>query len=1074
MARQHSLPTRIVDKFLDGHLSVILILLALLAGAAALLLTPREEEPQIVVPIADVYVQVPGASAGEVEKQVATRLEKLLWQVDGVEYVYSMSRADQAVVTVRFHVGEDRVESLVKLHNKLQSNLDQIPPGVAAWVVKPVEVDDVPIVNLTLYSPTASDHELRRVAEEMVDRLQSVQDTSITTLIGGRPRQLRLDLDPQALAARGLAVDDLRRALAGANAELPAGSFGAAGGEVLVRGGTLLQSAEEAAALVVGVKDGRPVYLRDVARVSDGMAEADTYTRLRFGPAAPAERVAAAGGRECPAVNIAIAKKKGTNAVAVAERVLTAVDAMHGTLIPADMQVQVTRNYGETADHKVNELITHLVIAILTVLALVLFALGWREALIVAVSIPIIYSLTLLVNYWCGYTINRVTLFALVLALGLLVDDPIVDVENIFRHFRMKKEPPRDAVLTAVDEVRPPVILATLAVILSFLPMLFITGMMGPYMRPMAINLPLTMLMSLLVAFTVTPWMSYHVLKGEYGKGEEEFVLEESRTYRVYRRLVEPFLESRRKAWLLVGAVLVLLLGSAALPALNLVPMKMLPFDNKNEFQLVVDLPEGSTLEATDRAVRDLEDYLATVNEVTDLTAYVGTASAMDFNGMVRHYYLRQGPNLADIRVNLAAKSRRSMQSHPLTLRLRDELTAIAARHGALLKIVETPPGPPVISTVTAEVYADPGIDYAGQIAAARLVRERMAGEDKVVDVDDTVEAPQRRLHFVPDLAKAALHGIDGRSIAATLAGALGGEQLGELHPDSERNPLPIVLRLPRESRSSATDLGALSVRGSGGQAVRLGELGAFREETLEPTIYHKNLERVVYVFGEMAGKSPVNAVLNLSSHFKDEPLPAGTRVVWSGEGEWNITLDVFRDLGIAFGAALVLIFILLLMETGSLVMPLIIMAAIPLTMIGIMPGFALLNLVMNHSVGGYDTPVFFTATAMIGMIALAGIVVRNSIILIDFIHHALRRGTPLKEAIIESGAVRLRPILLTAGAALLGNWIITLDPIFSGLAWAIIFGVFASTAFTLIVIPVVYWMVYGRKAEEHQRSFLP
>ena len=1067
MAKQHSLPTRIVDKFLDGHLSVILIILAVLAGIAALLLTPREEEPQIVVPIADVFVQVPGASAAEVEKQVATRLEKLLWQVDGVEYVYSMSRPDQAVVTVRFFVGEDRVESLVKLHNKIQSNIDQVPPGVAGWVVKPVEVDDVPIVNLTLYSATASDHDLRRVAEEVVDRLQSVPNTSITTLIGGRPRQVRVALDPQALAARGLALQDLRQALAGANIELPAGSLQSGNRELLVRAGSVLRSAAEVAGLVVGVHAGRPVYLRDVAAVTDGMAEADTYTRLRFGPAA-----AAAAGREYQAVNIAVAKQKGTNAVAVANDILAAVDTMQGTLIPADMQLRVTRNYGETANHKVNELIMHLVIAVLTVLALIFFALGWREALIVAVSIPIIYSLTLLVNYWFGYTINRVTLFALVLALGLLVDDPIVDVENIFRHFKMKKEPPRDAVLTAIDEVRPPVILATLAVILSFLPMLYITGMMGPYMRPMAINLPLTMVMSLLVAFTVTPWMSYHVLKGQYGKQEQEFVLEESRVYRGYRRLVEPFLDSRRKAWLLVGAVVLLLLGSLALPALNLAPMKMLPFDNKNEFQLVVDLPEGSTLEATDRVMRELEDYLATVNEVTDFQVYVGTASAMDFNGMVRHYYLRQGPHLADIRVNLAPKSERGMQSHPITLRLRDELTAIAARHGAALKIVETPPGPPVIATVTAEVYAEPGVDYAGQVAAAKLVRERMTVEDKVVDVDDTVEAPQRRVHFVPDRAKAALHGIDGRAVARTLATALGGETVGALHLDSERNPLPIVLRLPLERRSSLADLEALSVRGGGGQGVRLSELGHFAEETLEPTIYHKNLERVVYVFGEMAGKSPVNAVLNLSSHFDDNPLPAGTRVVWSGEGEWNITLDVFRDLGLAFGAALVLIFILLLLETGSLVMPLIIMAAIPLTMIGIMPGFALLNLVMDRGVGGYDTPVFFTATAMIGMIALAGIVVRNSIILIDFIHHALRRGTPLKEAIIESGAVRLRPILLTAGAALLGNWIITLDPIFSGLAWAIIFGVFASTAFTLIVIPVVYWLVYGRDPDKHARRF--
>ncbi|AMV73929.1 efflux RND transporter permease subunit [Desulfuromonas carbonis] len=1070
MAKKLSLATRIVDRFLDGNLSVILILLALLAGAAALALTPREEEPQIVVPMADIYVHMPGASAAEVERQVSTRLEKLLWQVDGVEYVYSMSKPDLAVVTARFFVGEDRVESLVKLHNKVQTNIDAIPAGITGWVVKPVEVDDVPIVNLSLYSDQASDFELRRVAEEVVDRLQSVKNTSVTTVIGGRPRQLRVALDPQALAARGLGLLDVRQALDGANLELPAGDFQNGNQSLLVRGGEFLRSARDVGDLVIGVVGQRPVQLREVARIEDGPAEAASYTRLRFGPAGDAE--AAAAGREYQAVNIAVAKKKGTNAVVVAAEVIRAVDDLKGTIIPDEMQVRVTRNYGETANHKVNELITHLIIAVVTVLALVFFALGWREALIVAVSIPIIYSLTLLVNYWFGYTINRVTLFALVLALGLLVDDPIVDVENIFRHFQMKKEPPRDAVLSAVDEVRPPVILATLAVILSFLPMLYITGMMGPYMRPMAFNLPLTMIMSLLVAFTVTPWMSYHLLKGQYGKGGHEFVLEESRTYRIYRRILEPFIDSRRKAWLLVAAVVLLLLGSMAMPVLNLVPMKMLPFDNKNEFQLVLDLPEGTTLETTDAAVRALEDYLGTVNEVTDFEAYVGLASAMDFNGMVRHYYMRRGENVADIRVNLAPKSLRAQQSHPLTLRLRDDLTRIARAHGVNLKIVEVPPGPPVISTLAAEVYADAGISYGDQIAAAKLVRARMESEDRVVDVDDMVEAPQRRLTFLPDKEKASLSGISTAEIARTLALAVGGEVAGTVHVDSERQPLQILLRLPAAVRSAAADLGALALRGQGGKLVHLSELGRFVEERLEPTIFHKNLERVVYVTGEMAGKSPANAILNLSSHFKANPLPTGTRVVWNGEGEWQITLDVFRDLGIAFGAALVLIFILLLIETGSMVMPLIIMAAIPLTMIGIMPGFWLLNLIANRPVGGYDTPVFFTATAMIGMIALAGIVVRNSIILIDFIHHALKRGMPLKEAIIESGAVRLRPILLTAGAALLGNWIITLDPIFSGLAWSIIFGVFASTAFTLIVIPVVYWLVYGKKAEQHARRY--
>ena len=550
--KKRSFISRIVDKFLDGNLAVILIVVAVVAGAAALLLTPREEEPQIEVPLADVYVHMPGASAAEVERLVATPLEKLLWQVDGVEYVYSTSRPDLAVVTVRYYVGEDRIASLVKLHNKIATHTDLVPPGVTGWVIKPVAVDDVPIVNLSLYSDQVSDFELRRVAEEVLDRLQSVKNTSVTSIIGGRPRQLRVTIDPQALAARQLSPLQLKQALAGANLELPAGSFDRHDREVLVRGGSFFRSADEVAGLMVGVYHGKPVYLREVAQVADGPAEATTYTRLRFGPAGDAKL--AAEGTEFQAVNIAVAKKKGTNAVVVARDVIDAVHAMQGQIIPDDIQVRVTRDYGETANHKVNELIEELLVAMVTVLALIFFALGWREAFIVAVSIPIIYALTLLVNYWFGYTINRVTLFALVLALGLLVDDPIVDVENIYRHLKMRKEPPRDAVLAAVNEVRPPVILATLAVIVSFLPMFFITGMMGPYMRPMALNVPLTMIMSLLVAFTITPWMSYHVLKGEARQGRRRSTFSRRPgTYRVYRRMLQPFLDSRGKAWLLMG-----------------------------------------------------------------------------------------------------------------------------------------------------------------------------------------------------------------------------------------------------------------------------------------------------------------------------------------------------------------------------------------------------------------------------------------------------------------------------------------------------------------------------------------
>ncbi|RJP63966.1 MAG: efflux RND transporter permease subunit [Candidatus Abyssobacteria bacterium SURF_17] len=1060
-----SLIGKIVEKFLSGNLSIILIIIAFVAGAAALLVTPREEEPQIVVPLADVYVFFPGASAEEVEQLVSTRLEKLLWQIDGVEYVYSMSATDMAIVTVRFYVGEDREDSLIKLYNKIQQNIDLVPPGLAGWIVKPVEIDDVPIVSLTFYGENASDHELRRVAEEVIDRLQGVKNTARTFIVGGRERQVRVNLDVEKLAARGLTPLDIANSLRGANVTLSAGSFTEAGEELAVRGGVFLASADEVKQLVVGAYGGRPVYLKDVGEVIDGPAETTTYTRIGFGPAAHHkdidEKLASAS---LPAVTVAIAKRRGTNAVWVADEVLKRVEELKGGVIPNDIHVLVTRNYGETANDKVNELVEGLAVAIITVIALIGLILGWREAIIIALAVPITFSLTLLFNYLFGYTINRVTLFALTLSLGLVVDDPIVDVENIYRYFKMRLYPPMQSVLVAVNEVRPPIILATLTVIISFLPMFFITGMMGPYMRPMALNVPLAMLMSMVVAFTITPWTALHVLKGEYGKAEEEpFELHKSALYRVYSTLLSPFLRSRGLSWILLGIIVLLLLFSISLALFRKVPLKMLPFDNKNELQLVIDMPEGTTLEETDRVVRDFERYLRSVAEVTDFESYVGTASPMDFNGMVRHYYLRRSPNAADIRINLVHKKNREQQSHAIGLRLRDDLQEIADRHGALLKIVEVPPGPPVISTLVAEIYAEPSFSYNDIIEAASVVRERMEQEYRVVDVDDTVEASQRRFTFALDKEKASLNGITTADVARTLRLALHGEDAGTVHIPAERHPLLIVLRLPRAERSGIEQLARLYVKGAAGNMVQLSELGRFAEDTIDKTIYHKNLSRVSYVFGEMAGRSPAEAILDMQAYFKKNPLPEGFKIVWSGEGEWKITVDVFRDLGIAFGAALIGIYILLIIETRSFSMPLIIMLAIPLTLIGIMPGFWLLNAVAGGKVGIYDDPVFFTATAMIGMIALAGIVVRNSIILIDFVHNSLTEGKPLRDALLESGAVRFRPILLTAGTTLLGNVVITLDPIFSGLAWAVIFGIFASTSFTLFVIPVVYNLIYGR-----------
>ncbi len=1093
MEQQSSVPftQRIVSLFLRGNLSILLIILSLAVGLIALLVTPREEEPQIIVPAADVIVQVPGASVEEVEKQVAVRLEKLLYQIDGVEYVYSLSKPGLAVVTARFYVGQDRERSLIKLYNKVYSNQDLVPPIVAGWVVKPLEVDDVPIINLTFTSCQLDEYALRRIAEEAEARVQSVPNTGRTYIVGGQPRTALVRLDPGKMAAYGVAVSDVQRALRAMNASLQAGSFAQDNQQYLVTAGEFLRDIQELRHLVVGVVDNRPVYLSDVATVSDGPDEPRSYCRFRFGPAAQFSRIIGEGraildaptsqsvvcAGDFPAVTLAVAKKKGTNAVWVARAVERAVEEMRGSVIPKNVNVIITRDYGETANDKVNELVDGLLLAIVTVVALLALTLGWREAFIVAVAIPIVYSLTLLINYLFGYTINRVTLFALILALGLIVDDPIVDVENIYRHLKMRLKPPLDAVLEAVNEVRPPVILATFAVIVSFLPMFFITGMMGPYMRPMAVNVPLAMLMSLVVALTITPWMSYHILKGHVehhpdtthptsGHDGEEA----DRMIAVMRRLAHalllPFLRLSSVRWLLLVVILGLMGFCGFLVLSKRVPLKMLPFDNKNEFQVVIDMPEGTPLERTAAAADAIARYLSTVPEVVNVTTYVGEPSPVDFNGLMRQYYFRTAPHYADIRINLAPKKKREMQSHAILLRLRRRIEEIAQANGALAKLVEVPPGPPVTATITAEVYGDPTLPYSALQEAAEDVRQRLASKEAVVEADSTIEAVQPKYVFEVDREKAALSGVSVAEIASTLATFIQGGRPDILHSPYEVNPFYITLRLPRAERSSIERLAAIYVRGMKGNLVQLGEIGKFKRVTEDQSIYHKNLNRVVYVFAETAGRAPGEVILETQADLRRNPTREGTQVVWTGEGEWKITVDVFRDLGLAFAAALFGIYILLVYDTGSYLLPIVIMLSIPLTIIGIMPGFWLLNLISARPVGEFQNPIFFTATAMIGMIALSGIVVRNSIILIDFIHLRTRAGDPLWRAIVDSVAVRIRPIFLTAGAAMLGAWPITLDPIFSGLAWSLIFGLFVSTAFTLVVVPVVYWVLYARKED--------
>ena len=1065
----------IVRYFLTSHMSIILALASLILGVAAIMVTPREEEPQIVVPMADVLVQVPGASADEVEKLVTTPLERLLWQIDGVEYVYSTSSKDMSAVTVRFYVGEDREDSLIKLHNTILKNTDLAPGIVSGWVVKPVEIDDVPIVSLTLHADHGhasryTDYDLRRMAEELFHRLAEVEDVSRVSLHSGRSREVRVEIRPERLAGFNISPLEVQRALQGADRSLTAGNFVAGDRSTKVVSQSFLLSADEVASLVVGVFDGKPVYLRDVADVIDGPQEPESYSRIGFSNVY-LSKLGSDAEPSRPAVTLALSKKKGVNAVAVADAVVEKVNQLKREVLPDGVEVTVTRNSGETAQGKVNELLSSLLFAIITVVALLAFTLGWREALVVALAVPMSFSLALFVNYLFGYTINRVTLFALILSLGLVVDDPITNVDNIQRHIRMGLKNPLEASLDGVKEVLPPVIMSTLAIIVSFTPLFFITGMMGPYMAPMAANVPLTVTFSTVAALTVVPWMAYHLLKKrapaapppDNGDGPAA----NPRLLALYEKIISPFLGAARNRWLLFGAILGGLALCAGLVLLRLVPLKMLPFDNKNEFQLLIDMDEGTTLERTDLAVRDFEAYLRTVPEVTNFTTFAGSPSPMDFNGMVRHYYWRGQPNFADIRVNLLHKDDRDTQSHAIGLRLRNDLQAIARRHGAVLKLVETPPGPPVMATLTTEIYGRPGLDYGVLIDGAKHVRALMNTEPGLVDLDDSSETARTMVDFVLDKEKAALHGVTAADVVQTLRLALTGDTPSSVHLPRERQPLPVRVVLPAGLRTGPDAPGELRVKTPSGSMVPLAELGEFRTVAVDQPIYHKNLKRVAYVYADTAGVPPGEAVIDLKARLRQDPLPPGTEAEWAGEGEWKITLDVFRDLGLANGAALLGIYLLLIIQTGGFRLPLLIMSAVPLTLLGILPGFWLLNALAGSTVGGFGDPVFFTATSMIGMIALGGIVIRNSLVLIEFIQGEVAAGRPLKRAIVRSGAVRLRPIVLTALTTALGAWPITLDPIFSGLAWALIFGLVASTLFTLVVVPSGYYALFGKGATE-------
>lgn len=1059
----------IVRNFLKPSLSVMMIAASLILGVAAIMITPREEEPQIVVPMADIYINVPGSSPEEVEQLASVPLERLLWQIDGVEYVYSMSQRDMAVVTVRFFVGEDRENSLVKLRNKIEMNIDKVSPVIKGWVVKPIEIDDVPIVTLALYSEKYNDHELVRVGEEVLARLSEVKNISGTTITGGRKREVQVSLSPERMNGLGVSLLEVYQALSASDASITAGSFSQFNKEFKVIGNSFISSAEETASLVVGVSGDRPIHLRDIADITDGPEEASTYSKISFSNAYRKTHGLGDAPLSCPAVTLALSKKKGTNAVAVAEDILKKIESFKGTVIPDDIRYTVTRNNGETAQEKVNELIESLIFAIISVVVLLVFTLGWRESTVVALSVPISFALALFVNYLFGYTINRVTLFALILSLGLVVDDPIMNVDNIQRNILKGVLNPLEATLFAVREVLNPVIMSTIAIVVCFVPLFFITGMMGPYMAPMAINVPLTIFFSMVAALTVVPWLSHLLLKNRKtadAKDEKEIeaAIQKTFTARFYRKFLGYFLVSSNRRKGLAVSIVGMLVVSILLALFGLVPLKLLPFDNKNEFQLIIDLPEGSTLEQTESVVNDFEDYLRKVPEVTSMVSYTGVSSPMDFNGMVRHYYLRSQGNLADIRVNLLHKSERDMQSHAIVLRLRADLEKIAENANAALKIVEVPPGPPVLSTIVAEVYGSPHNSNKDLIEAGKKVKQVMRDERFVVDIDSTDLEERDRVEISVDREKAALHGVRTQDIIMTLKGAVGGLVPAQVHLPGERQPLNIRLILPVSERSGIVRLSQIPVKGMDGNMVPLAELATFKTVADDQPIYHKNLEKVLFVTAEMAGRAPAEAVLSMQSKMKKIDLGEGVRVNWSGEGEWDITIRVFRDMGIAFAAALVGLYLVLIIQAGSVTLPILIMVAIPLTLLGIMPGFFILNLISGETINGFKNPIFFTATSMIGMIALGGIVIRNSLILIEFIQDSVKQGMHLHEALLQSGTMRLRPIILTAITTAIGAVPITLDPVFSGLAWSLIFGLLASTLFTLIVIPVAYYALYADK----------
>jgi multidrug efflux pump subunit AcrB len=1056
---------RLAGAFLRSRLTPLAMMAALLLGALAVAFTPREEEPQIVVPMVDVMAALPGASPREVEERLTTPLEKHLWGVPGVEYVYSTSLPGSALVTVRFKVNEPLEPSLVKVYDQMIAHLPEAPEGASPPVVALRTIDDVPFLVLTLYSESLDGFNLRRVANELARDLETVPDVAKVEVIGGERREVRVLPDPARLAAHDVSILDLAPALRAASVQSSSGSLVTRNREILVETGPFLRQARDLEGIVVGVRGGRPIYLGDVASITDGGEEPARYVFLGTGPAAHRRGLETFGGGEFQAVSVALAKRPGANATSLSRSVLDLTAALRGTLLPRGVSLAVTRDYGETAAHKSNELIEHLLIATLSVILLIAVAMGWRASLVIGLAVPVTLALTLFIYFVFGYTLNRVTLFALIFSIGILVDDAIVVVENIHRHHAMRDGRPlfRLAV-DAVDEVGNPTILATFTVIAAILPMAFVRGLMGPYMRPIPVGASLAMLFSLLVAFVVSPWAAVRLMRHEAGPGEDGGETpREGRLDRLYRAWMSRLLRRPALRTLFLAGVVALLGGSLALFAVGAVKVKMLPFDNKSELQILLDLDEGTPVEVSLQAAREVGRMLSTVPEVTDYEIYAGTAAPVNFNGLVRHYFLRQRPNGADLQVNLVPKGERREQSHDIAKRLRPAVEAIAAKYSARAKVVEIPPGPPVLSTLVAEVY---GPDHVEQMAFARRVEALFRDTPGVVDVDTSIRAPQPKRLLRIDREKASLHGIPPSSVARAVDTALGGEPAGLLHLEREREPVPIRVGFPAARRAGLDPALDLRLNTPSGTSVRVGDLVRVEEGAESPAIFHKNLKRVVYVFGDLAGaqESPVYAIGSLDKRLAGLKAPEGyaverfstrqpertDRLAMKWDGEWHITYEVFRDLGIAFALVLALIYVLVVGWFESFLIPLVIMAPIPLSLIGIVPGHLLFG-------------AFFTATSMIGFIAGAGIMVRNAIILVDFTEQRLRQGMPLEEAVVEAGAIRFRPMLLTAAAVVVGSFVILFDPIFQGLALSLMMGEVAATLLSRVAVPVLYFLAARR-----------